>query len=295
MRFKINCVQLLSREIWCGYYLDLIMAIFGHVGKKERGNERMNNFSTNEEGKIDYAKKYLSCSNCSNNQNGHSYHLLTNTCLADSNGGSIKAVFGPVVTRSVATTASKVKFCQKEKCLRHCVLGIRDVFCIFSPVNGYTSFFVRSIWMVVTRVLMFTIWHKSEQAVGISVAVFKLDYAAIRLETLIRFLIRHWFRKDAKENVFLHEVVLWLGVTRVVVDQYTKINISVIWMGLNQSVGLLAFAFFLQLQQNIFPVFKESVNNLHTIWSIRDAMRKKSETTSFNVKFTEYLNRPCLL
>ena len=119
MRFKINCVQLLNREIWCGYYLDLIMAIFGHVGQKERGNERMNNFSTNEEGKIDYAKKYLSCSNCSNNQNGHSYHLLTNTCLADSNGGSIKAVFGPVVTRSVATTASKVKFCQKEKCLRH--------------------------------------------------------------------------------------------------------------------------------------------------------------------------------
>ena len=56
MRFKINCVQLLNREIWCGYYLDLIMAIFGHVGQKERGNERMNNFSTNEEGKIDYAK-----------------------------------------------------------------------------------------------------------------------------------------------------------------------------------------------------------------------------------------------
>lgn len=95
------------------------MAIFGHVRQKERENERMNNFSTSEEGKIDFAKKYLSCSNCSNNQNGYSYQLLTNTCLADSNGSSIKAIFGSAVTRSIATTASKVKFCQKEKCVRH--------------------------------------------------------------------------------------------------------------------------------------------------------------------------------
>lgn len=190
MRLKINCVQLLNHQIWCGYYLHLIMAIFGHVWQKERGNERMNNFSTNEEGKIDYAKKYLSCSNCSNNQNGHSYHLLTNTCLADSNGSSIKAVFGPAVTRSVATTASKVKFCQKEKFLRHYVLGIRNAFCIFSPVNGYTSFFVLSLWMVVTRVLMFTIWHKRKQAVG-TAAVLKLDYATVGFETLPCFISCH--------------------------------------------------------------------------------------------------------
>ena len=95
------------------------MAIFGHVRQKEWENERMNNFSTSEEGQIDFAKKYLSCSNCSNNQNGYSYQLLTNTCLADSNDSSIKAIFGSAVTRSIATTASKVKFCQKEKCLRH--------------------------------------------------------------------------------------------------------------------------------------------------------------------------------
>ena len=129
MRLQINCAQLLSREIWCGYYLHLITAIFGHVRQKERGNERMNNFPTIEEGKIDFAKKYLSCSNCSNNQNGYSYQLLTNICLADSNGSSIKAIFGPAVSRSIATTASKVKFCQKEKCLWHRVLGIRNVFC----------------------------------------------------------------------------------------------------------------------------------------------------------------------
>ena len=119
MRLQINFVQLRNREIWRGYYLHRIMAIFGHVRQKERENERMNNFSTSEEGKIDFAKKYLSCSNCSNNQNGYSYQLLTNTCLADSNGSSIKAIFGSAVTRSIATTASKVKFCQKEKCLRH--------------------------------------------------------------------------------------------------------------------------------------------------------------------------------
>ena len=119
MRLQINFVQLRNREIWRGYYLHRIMAIFGHVRQKERENERMNNFSTSEEGKIDFAKKYLSCSNCSNNQNGYSYQLLTNTCLADSNGSRIKAIFGSAVTRSIATTASKVKFCQKEKCLRH--------------------------------------------------------------------------------------------------------------------------------------------------------------------------------
>ena len=119
MRLQINFVQLRNREIWRGYYLHRIMAIFGHVRQKEWENERMNNFSTSEEGKIDFAKKYLSCSNCSNNQNGNSYQLLTNTCLADSNGSSIKAIFGSAVTRSIATTASKVKFCQKEKCLRH--------------------------------------------------------------------------------------------------------------------------------------------------------------------------------
>lgn len=110
--------------------------------------------------------------------------------LADSNGSSIKAVFGPAVTRSVATTASKVKFCQKEKFLRHYVLGIRNVFCIFSPVNGYTFFFVLSLWMVVTRVLMFTIWHKRKQAVG-TAAVLKLDYATVGFETLPCFISCH--------------------------------------------------------------------------------------------------------
>lgn len=55
MRLQINFVQLRNREIWRGYYLHLIMAIFGHVRQKERENERMNNFSTSEEGKIDFA------------------------------------------------------------------------------------------------------------------------------------------------------------------------------------------------------------------------------------------------
>ena len=137
--------------------------------------------------------------------------------------------------------------------------------------------------------------EKCKEAVGISIAVPKLYYDAIRSETLGCILICNWFREDTKEYVFLHEDVYWFSVTRVVVHQDAKIDVSVIRVGLNQSVPLAAIDVFLQLQQNIFPVFEERVNNRLTIWSIRDAMRKKTKTTSFNVEFTKYLNGPCLL
>ena len=86
--------------------------------------------------------------------------------------------------------------------------------------------------------------NKCKQAVGIAITVPKLYDDAIRSETLGCFLICHCFREDAKEYVFLHEGVFWFSVTREVVHQDAKIDVSLIRVGLNQSVPLAAIDMF---------------------------------------------------
>ena len=125
---------------------------------------------------------------------------------------------------------------------------------------------------------------KCKEAVGIGIEVPKLYYSAIRSETLSCFVICHWFREDTKEYVFLHEGVFWCSVTltRVVVHQDAKIYVSVIRVGLNQSVSLAAIDLFLQLQQSVFLVFEENFDDLLNIWSQSKAVRKETESAPWN-------------
>ena len=137
---------------------------------------------------------------------------------------------------------------------------------------------------------MIMVWKKCKEAVGIGIAVPKLYYDAIRSETLGCFPICYWFWEDAKEYVFLHESVFWFGVTREVVHQDAKIDVSVIRVGLNQSVPLAAIDFFLQLQQNAFLVFEENFYNLLSIWPQSKAVRKETESAPCNFEVAVYFN-----
>ena len=219
--------------------------------------------------------------------------LLIDEFLANSNGSGVIAILLPAVTGSVTTTASKMQFCQKEELVWHHVIGIGHVhgFGLGTPVYCNTSIFVTWTISMSTWSLMISVWHERKQAIGICVAVFKLDYDPVGFEALCVVVTCHWCWEDAKKDVILHEVIFWSSVTRVPVDQNTKINVVKIWMGLNKSVRLAAVVFFLQLQQNIFLVLEEGVDNLLSIWSESEATRKEIEATPCNVKFTVYLNR----
>ena len=85
-------------------------------------------------------------------------------------------------------------------------------------------------------------------------------------------------------------MVPWLGVISEFVDQNSKISVGERRKGLDQSVGLAAIFFFLQLEQDVFLVFEEGVDNLLRIWSSCEAARQESETAFVYCHFTVHLN-----
>lgn len=123
------------------------------------------------------------------------------------------------------------------------------------------------------------VWHESEQAVWVCVAIFELDKLPVGFEALEVPLPGNRRRENSEEEIISHERILWFRVTRVTVDQQPELNVGETRMRLDQSVGLAAIAFFLQLDQDILSVSEESVDNLLGITSSSNATRKKVEVT----------------
>ena len=121
--------------------------------------------------------------------------------------------------------------------------------------------------MVTARGLQVVVWQERKQVVGIFIAVFKLDKVTIGFEALVIVISCGGCWNDPKEDVFFHEMVQWSGVTCESVDQNFKISVGERSMGLDQSIRLAAVDFFLQLEQNVFLVFEEGVDNLLSICS----------------------------
>lgn len=63
------------------------------------------------------------------------------------------------------------------------------------------------------------VWHESEQAVWICVAVSELDAVPVGFEALEVFLPSNRCRKNPEEEIVSHERILWTRETRVTVDQ----------------------------------------------------------------------------
>ena len=163
---------------------------------------------------------------------------------ANTNGGSRKAIL-PAVARGVTATASKMKLRQEVEFVRH-VITMCDRNTLWSPVNRETLVFVTWARSIAARRLKIKIWHECEKAVWICITVVKLDNVSVGTEALVYFSFCCWSWNDAKENVISHEFVLWCGVSRVVIDQNSKIIAGEIGMGLDQSVRLGLVNLFLQ-------------------------------------------------
>ena len=85
-------------------------------------------------------------------------------------------------------------------------------------------------------------------------------------------------------------MVHWSSVNGKAVDQDSKISVGEGWMRLDQSVKLASVGFFLQLQQDVFLVFEEGVDNILGVLSSGEAAGKEGESTATNRHLTVHLN-----
>ena len=178
---------------------------------------------------------------------------------------------------------------EEEELVWHHAIRISDGFCLGTPVHRETCVFVNQVWMVVAWGLIIMVWHERKQAVGICITVTKLDGRPVGFESLDTSTFCSFIRSDSKQDIIFHEAVLWFRVTRKAVHQNSKINVGERWMGLDLSVRLGKTDFFLQLEQNVFPIPEEGVHNLLSIWSSCDASGKEIVgSISFN-DFTSHL------
>ena len=112
------------------------------------------------------------------------------------------------------------------------------------------------------------------EAVRICVAISELNCVPVGFEALNTMILRGRFWNDAKEDVIFHEGVHRCGVTREVVNQNSKISVGKGWMRPNQGVKLAAVGFSLQLQQDVFLVFEEGVDNILAVLSRGEAKHR---------------------
>jgi len=195
----------------------------------------------------------------------------------------------PTVAGRVATTASKMQLRQKEELVWHHAIRIGDGNGFGTPLHIDAGDRAIAAWS-----LKIVVWHERKQAVGICVAIFELDYVAVGFEALNATILRGRFWNDSKEDVIFHERVQWCSVTREAVDRDSKISVCEGWMRLDQGVKLAAVGFSLQLQQDVFLVFEEGVDNTLRAWSSGEATRKKGEATSTNRHLAIHRNRPSI-
>ena len=138
------------------------------------------------------------------------------------------------------------------------------------------------------------VWHERKQAVGICVAISELDCVPVGFEALNAANTRRRLWNDAKKDVISHEGVHRCSVTRETVDQNSKISVGEGWMRLDQGVKLAAVGFSLQLQQDVFLVFEEGVDNILSAWFSGEAAGKEGEATATNRHLAIHRNRPSI-
>ena len=112
-----------------------------------------------------------------------------------------------------------------------------------------------------------------DEAVRICVAISELNCVPVGFEALNTMILRGRFWNDAKEDVIFHEGIHRCSVTREVVNQNSKISVGKGWMRLDQGVKLAAVGFSLQLQQDVFLVFEEGVDNILAVLSCGEAIQ----------------------
>ena len=143
-----------------------------------------------------------------------------------------------------------------------------------------------SVWR-----LKAVVWQEREEAVGIFVAIFKLDYFIVWFEALETIIICSWFWNDTEKDVIFHKAVKRLCVTRETINQNPKVSAREQRVGLDQGIPLTAVHLFLQLQQNIFLVLEKGVDNILSICSSSETARKESKSSALYRHLAVHLDR----
>ena len=97
----------------------------------------------------------------------------------------MKAKLAPSVTGGVGSTASKMQLCQEEEFVRHGAIRMGDGTGFGAPVDRQAACFIdMPASTIVTGSLQIVVWHECKIAVGIGIAICKLDWVPIASETL---------------------------------------------------------------------------------------------------------------
>lgn len=143
-----------------------------------------------------------------------------------------------------------------------------------------------SVWR-----LKAVVWQEREEAVGIFVAIFKLDYFIVWFEALETIIICSWFWNNAEKDVIFHEGVQRLCVTWETINQNPKVSTREQRVGLYQGIPLTAVHLSLQLEQNIFLVLAKGVDNILSICSSSETARKESKSSALYRHLAVHLDR----
>ena len=157
--------------------------------------------------------------------------------LANSNGGGLKAKLEPAVTGGVGTTTTKMQLCQEKELVWHGAYRIGDGNCLGAPVYSHAASFIDTpASTIVTGSLQIVVWKECKIAVGIGIAISKLDCVSIGSEALdiTEACLVCW--NYSKKNVISHESVDWFSVTVVAVDHHPKVRSGEVRMRLDQGI-----------------------------------------------------------
>ena len=132
----------------------------------------------------------------------------------------MKAKLAPSVTGGVGSTTSKMQLCHEEEFVRHGAIRMGDGNCLGAPVYRHAACFKdMPSSTIVTGSLQIVVWHECKIAVGIGIAICKVDCVPIGSEALkTSAACSCRCRNNTEEDVLFHEGVQWLGVTLEAVD-----------------------------------------------------------------------------
>ena len=156
--------------------------------------------------------------------------------LANSNGGGLKATLEPAVTGGVGTTTTKMQLRQEKELVRHGANRIGDGNCFGAPIDSHIASFKTTFGAVVTWSLHIEVWKECKIAVGIGIAISKLDFVPVGFEALDITAACSVCWNYSEKNVISHESVDWFSVTVVAVDPHPKLRSGEVRMRLNQGI-----------------------------------------------------------
>ena len=112
-----------------------------------------------------------------------------------------------------------MQLCQEEEFVRHGAIRMGDGNCFGAPVYRHAACFKdMPASTIVTGSLPIVVWHECKIAVGIGIAISKLDFVPVGFEALDTTAACSVCWNNTEKDVLFHEGVQRPGVTMETVD-----------------------------------------------------------------------------